>query len=260
MTTSFATSKDGVRIAYDCTGQGPAIVLLHGGGQTRVVWHDLGYVARLRDRFTVITIDIRGNGESDKPTDIPAYAIDRLTADILAVADSAGAAQFSVWGYSYGGNVGRYLPTWSDRVSRLAIVGIPFGAAAPHPFRSYALGLRAKWTPIIEAARLGTLDLDTLAAPERARWQTGTIPLIIAQLSAMMEWPPVEPDDLRCPTLWVVGGDDQTAMPSVDGYREQLAGTKVVLQLLQGLTHGDELAKIDVVLPPLLAFTAASVA
>jgi hypothetical protein len=49
-------------------------------------------------------------------------------------------------------------------------------------------------------------------------------------------------------------------MPSVDGYREQLAGTKVVLQLLQGLTHGDELAKIDVVLPPLLAFTAASVA
>ena len=35
MTTSSLVTSDGVRIVYDVTGRGPAIVLLHGGGVTR---------------------------------------------------------------------------------------------------------------------------------------------------------------------------------------------------------------------------------
>ena len=64
--THFVTSKDGTRIAYDVAGSGPAVILLHGGGQNRQAWHGTGYVDRLAKEFTVITIDIRGNGESDK--------------------------------------------------------------------------------------------------------------------------------------------------------------------------------------------------
>ena len=45
--TRFATSNDGTRLAFDVTGSGPAVMLLHGGGQTRKSWHDAGYVARL---------------------------------------------------------------------------------------------------------------------------------------------------------------------------------------------------------------------
>lgn len=89
--TRMITSRDGTRIAYDVTGSGPAIILLHGGGQTRRVWHDAGYIARLAPSFTVIAIDIRGNGDSDKPTTKAAYAIERLIEDVLAVADANGA-------------------------------------------------------------------------------------------------------------------------------------------------------------------------
>ena len=71
--TRFATSSDGARIAYDVTGSGPAVMLLHGGGQTRRAWHDAGYVERLAQEFTVITLDLRANGESDRPTQPSKY-------------------------------------------------------------------------------------------------------------------------------------------------------------------------------------------
>jgi len=69
MTTKFAISPDQTRIAYDITGAGPAILLVHGGGGSRHDWHTGGYVQRLQDEFQVICVDLRGHGESDKPTD-----------------------------------------------------------------------------------------------------------------------------------------------------------------------------------------------
>lgn len=255
MTTLFAVSEDGARIAYDMTGIGPALVLLHGAGQTRRAWHDAGYVTRLRDQFRVITMDIRGHGESDKPIRVESYAIDRLIHDVLSVVDAAQVTEFSLWGYSYGGNIGRYLPAGANRMSRLVIMGISFGTAAPAPFRQYAVSLRAKWAPVIEANESGTLDLGTLSEQDRALWHTGTIPLTIAQLSAILDWPPVEPADLSCPTLWVVGSANEQAMPSAREHQSRLAGTHVTLEVLQGLTHADELSKIDEVLPPMLKFT-----
>ena len=97
--TRFVTSKDGTKIAYDVTGTGPAVILLHGGGQNRQVWHKPGYVARLAKEFTVISIDIRGNGESDKPAHVSAYHFERINEDILAVADAIKASRFSLWGF-----------------------------------------------------------------------------------------------------------------------------------------------------------------
>ena len=56
MPTMFASSNDGARIAHDVTGSGPALVLLHGAGKTRRDWHKAGYVDRLKDDYTVITV------------------------------------------------------------------------------------------------------------------------------------------------------------------------------------------------------------
>jgi pimeloyl-ACP methyl ester carboxylesterase len=230
-------------------------MLLHGGGQNRQVWHDNGYVARLQSDFTVITIDIRGHGESETPRGTEAYAIDRIADDVIAVADAAHVNQFAVWGYSFGGNIARYLPARSNRVTRTVIIGVGFGAAAPPPFQEYAVALRAKWAPIIEAARSGTVSLDSLSTQDRAMWQSGQIPFAVDLLGAMVAWPPVEPSDLGCPTLWLVGTANENAMPSVNEYRDRLPRTKVVLQLLPGLTHPDELTKVEDVLPIMRVFT-----
>ena len=105
MVTKFVTSTDGTRIAYDVTGQGPALMLLHGAGKTRRDWHKVGYVDRLKDDFTVITVDIRGPGDSDVRVDIGEYAVEKICDDLVGVAEACKAKEFLIWGYSFGGNI-----------------------------------------------------------------------------------------------------------------------------------------------------------
>lgn len=219
--TQFVTSKDGTKIAYDVTGSGPAVVLLHGGGQNRQVWHRAGYVERLAKEFTVVTIDIRGNGDSDKPSEVSAFHFERINEDVLAVADAVKAPRFALWGFSYGANVGRYLASRSDRVRAMVYIGINFGPA------------------------VGGRFLDSVKnMPNRPAW-----------ITAMLSYPDVEPADMRCPTLWLVGSNNPNAMESVAHYRDKLAGTRVTLEVVDGLNHPQELEMIDRVFPREIAFT-----
>ena len=72
----IATAKDGTKLAYDMTGSGPFLVMLHGGGQAARSWADRDYVTKLKDKFTLVTPDQRGIGGSDKPATLEAYALD----------------------------------------------------------------------------------------------------------------------------------------------------------------------------------------
>ena len=208
------TSKDGTKIAYDVTGTGPAVILLHGGGQDRQVWHKPGYVARLAKEFTVISIDIRGNGESDKPAHVDAYHFERINEDVLAVADAAKAPRFTLWGFARR-ECWRYLASRSDRVRAMVYIGINFGAAVDENFMSYVKKL-----------------------PQVPVW-----------LEAMIKYPRVEPSDMKCPTLWLVGSRNENALKSAEAYKPKLAGTRVTFEIVEGLNHPQELELIDLGVP-----------
>jgi len=69
----------------------PAVVAIHGLSQTAWIWapvaRRLGGTARLR---RVVTMDLRGHGLSDAPTDDGAYDLTVLAADVVAVAEGSG--------------------------------------------------------------------------------------------------------------------------------------------------------------------------
>ena len=50
-------------IAYQITGSGPALVLLHGFLESKTIWDDFTEI--LQKEFTVISIDLPGHGESE---------------------------------------------------------------------------------------------------------------------------------------------------------------------------------------------------
>lgn len=259
MITSSIVAPDGTRIVYDVVGAGPAILLLHGGGggQSRQSWHEVGYVAQLKNEFKVITMDIRGHGDSDKPTNPAAYAIETMCHDILLVADACDVQTFTLWGFSYGGNIGRYLAAKSDRVEKIIIMGIPFGHAASGEFRQFIMDFRAHWQPILRAQEAGTFDPTTLSGEDRDVMANMDVPVLLAWLTAMLDWGLNEPDDLRCPVLWLSGSENELGtVASMKAYEEKTAvPPNVQMQIIDGLNHPQEFEEINRVFPAMLAFT-----
>jgi pimeloyl-ACP methyl ester carboxylesterase/predicted glycosyltransferase len=88
--TEGFVERDGVKVAYEVFGSGPVAVvfpppdtLVHA----RIWKAQVPYLARA---FTVVTIDPRGNGRSDRPRAPAAYADTEFVADTIAVMDAAG--------------------------------------------------------------------------------------------------------------------------------------------------------------------------
>ena len=256
MASKFAVSRDGGRIAYEVAGDGATLILLHGGGQDHHVWRTTGWMERLAGRFQVIAMDLRGHGESWKPIDSAAYNIDQMCDDILCVADAEGASRFRLWGYSYGGNIGRYLAARSDRVECFAMMGVSFGPAANETFREMIREMQKRWEPVLAADSAGKLDIEEITEQDRSAWRSGQVRVMLAWLGALLDWPPIEPADMRCPTLWIIGTSNASAMRGVNTYQAHLLNTKVRLSLVERLTHSEELERVDQMLPELLRFTA----
>ncbi|MGV0791443.1 alpha/beta fold hydrolase [Mycolicibacterium sp. XJ1819] len=80
-----ARGRDGVRIAADRVGDphSPAVVFLHGGGQTRHSWGRAAAAVAERG-WQGVTVDLRGHGESDWAADGD-YRVTSFAADVLEV-------------------------------------------------------------------------------------------------------------------------------------------------------------------------------
>lgn len=94
--TRFAAS-DGARVAYDTTGEGPDILLIHAGVTDRHMWDEV--VPLLSSDFRVTRYDMRGFGETEEVEESE-WAPRR---DLIAVMDAAGIEQAAVVGVSMGG-------------------------------------------------------------------------------------------------------------------------------------------------------------
>jgi pimeloyl-ACP methyl ester carboxylesterase len=89
----------GVKIYYDCYGEGVPIVFLHPWTTNGGIWYFQVFPFARTNQ--VIVIDHRGHGRSDKPKN--GYSIHEHAADVIAVLDAANVAQAVLVGNSIGG-------------------------------------------------------------------------------------------------------------------------------------------------------------
>lgn len=116
MSAAKIASSDGTRIATYSAGDpvNPAILLIHGWAQQSLCWDPL--IDRLKDRFHIVAMDLRGHGASDKPEDPAAYSDTQLWADdVAAVMALHDLGNVTLVGWSYGSRViASYLATHGE--------------------------------------------------------------------------------------------------------------------------------------------------
>ena len=96
---SITQSKDGTIIAFDRSGEGSPIILVHPAFGHRAFNPEFAELAQLlSSRFTVFNYDRRGRGESG---DTPPYSVEREVDDLAALIDAAGGSAY-VYGMSSG--------------------------------------------------------------------------------------------------------------------------------------------------------------
>ena len=79
--------SSGIRIHYSVEGDGPALVLHSGVAGDMRVWRDAGYLDGLAG-MTIVTVDPRGHGLSDRPLGLDAHRIEHYVTDVLRVLDA----------------------------------------------------------------------------------------------------------------------------------------------------------------------------
>jgi pimeloyl-ACP methyl ester carboxylesterase len=118
-------SKDGTAIAFDRSGQGPALILVGGAFQYRAIDPRTAHLAALlAEQFTVFHYDRRGRGDSG---DTPPYAVEREVEDLEALINEAGGSA-CVFGMSSGGVLTLDAAARGLAITKLALYELPFNS------------------------------------------------------------------------------------------------------------------------------------
>lgn len=113
------TSSDGTRIAYQRSGTGPPLVILHGTGRDHRIWANC--LPELSQRSTVYAVDRRGRGGSGDAAD---YAIEREVDDVLAVIQAVN-TPVHLLGHSFGAIVALEAAMRADLLRSLILYEPP---------------------------------------------------------------------------------------------------------------------------------------
>ena len=108
-------------------GAGPALLLLHGFPETSIMWRPL-IEAAAQAGFRVVAFDQRGYSPLARPTEVEAYRLPELVADVFAVASAAGFERFHLVGHDWGAIVG-WVAAGQNRERIRSFVSL----SIPHP-------------------------------------------------------------------------------------------------------------------------------
>ncbi len=214
---------NGVSLAVEVRGEGPAVLFVHGYPLDRSIWtHQIAAL----DGWCRIAPDLRGMGESDAP-DL-GYSMETYAADLAALLDLLGVDDVVLVGLSMGGYIAfEFLRTWLERVRGLVLVDTraePDSADARRQRDAAAATAREQGAEAIADAMLPkVLGASTLAgataAVDRVRAMMAATPVsgIVGALGAMRERRdsvPLLAGLSGLPTLVIVGDEDELVPPS----------------------------------------------
>jgi len=214
---------NGISLAYRERGIGLPLIFLHAFPLNRTMWAP--QEETLSSLFRVITVDLRGHGDSDAP--LWHYTLDQAADDIRALMDHLSIGQAVLVGLSMGGYIlFSFYRKYPDRVKALVLADTKAQADTPE-------GKEARFQMAQIAYRKGPAAIADLMVPKllspntvtakpdlvrtvRAMIEGNQMSGIAGDLMAMAERPDSTPllGGITCPTHIIVGELDQATPPS----------------------------------------------
>ncbi len=227
-----------IDLAYSDDGHGPPIVFLHAFPLNRTMWKP--QIAGLKDRYRVITVDLRGHGESDAP--LWRYTLAGFAEDIKGLLGHLAITKAMFVGLSMGGYILFALyRMYPALFHSLALADTR--ATADTPEARAARFSMAQVAYRRGASAIADLMLPKLLSPVslehradlrdhvRAIIAGNQVSGIAGDLMAMEERPDSTPllSHIRVPTLVLVGEDDLASPPDeVEGMARHIPGSTFV--------------------------------
>lgn len=214
---------NGVDLAFTDQGTGLPVLFVHGYPLNRTMWEP--QVKGLSSRVRVITVDLRGHGESEAPSS--SYTVELFADDLRGLLDHLRIDQAVIVGFSMGGYITfAFYRKYRDRVKALVLVD-----TRPQPDTDEAKQGRLKTAetaqkegalPIADAMVPKLLSPATLEGRPDLVTQVREIILgtpvsgIAGDLMAMAERPDSVPllSEVSCPALVLVGEQDSLTPPA----------------------------------------------
>lgn len=239
------TTVNGITLAYSDSGAGVPIVLLHAFPLNRTMWAE--QEAALSSQFRVITIDLRGHGESDAP--LWHYSLDQAADDVRALLDHLFITQGLFVGLSMGGYVLlAFYRKYADRVKGMVLADTRAQADTPKGkagrFQMAQIAYKQGPSAIADIMIPKLLSPATIQSkPEivqriRTMIEGNQISGIAGDLMAMAERPDSVPflKQITCPTQIIVGELDQATPPAdANLMAEQIPHAR--LAIIPGAAH-----------------------
>jgi len=122
---------NGIELSVHLLGAGPAVLLVHGFPDLAYSWRrQAGALAAAG--YSVIAPDMRGYGQSDRPSRVESYDSASVGADLIGLLDALDVDRAAVVGHDWGAaSVWPLVFSHPDRVRGIAGLSVPFAPVAP---------------------------------------------------------------------------------------------------------------------------------
>ena len=170
----MATVRAGdLDVHYTERGDGPPMILVHGGLATAELSWNVEHVARLAERFRVVMPDSRGHGKTTNPAGTLSYA--QLADDVVAFAAALGLHEPVIVGYSDGGQTGIELGLRHPAFARALVLGGTTTGPTPAYFELLAsMGFTEAGACDVDAMRaaFGDALFQAMVVEAHANWRS----------------------------------------------------------------------------------------
>lgn len=224
-----------INIYYEMHGEGQPLVLIHGLGSSTRDWES--QVAEFAKSYKVVTCDLRGHGQSDKPAG--PYSVPMYAADVFGLLHALSISSAHIVGISLGGAIAfQFAIDYPRMVKTLTIVNSAPTLGEPELARQEVerrvgivqqLGMRAMGQ---------ALAPNLFSKPEHAalretfveRWAENDPRAYIEATRSMLNWNVVgKLGSIQCPTLIIAADQDYSPVAVKEAYVKLMPNAQLVV-------------------------------